>query len=310
MSQNISDLPGIAHNITNVSQCNVQLCDIKLWGQVQYVPSLFGNVLYLAIFALFLCTQLIQVYFYRTWSYTFAMFAGLLLEVLGYYGRIEMHNNIFESNPFLLYLICLTIAPVFFTAALYLTLSRVITHYGAHNSRVSPKIYTLSFMASDFIALLLQAAGGAIADTASATSGKNTGVNIMIAGLAFQVISIVVFIALCAEFFWNVSKEQKNSRNWASRMKEGKKGFRVFIAAMALATLFILVRSTFRVAELVHGFNGKLANEEVPFMILEGAMIIVATGLMTILHPGSYLSTWAVAGWSFKKSSMENRNKN
>lgn len=52
--------------------------------------------------------------------------------------------------------------------------------------------------------------------------------------------------------------------------------------------MFILIRSAFRVAELAHGFDGKLANEEVPFMILEGGMMILAIFLMTAFHPGRY----------------------
>ena len=34
------------------------------------------------------------------------------------------------------------------------------------------------------------------------------------------------------------------------------------------------------------GFGGKLANQEVSFMILEGAMIVVACISLTALHPG------------------------
>lgn len=56
-----------------------------------------------------------------------------------------------------------------------------------------------------------------------------------------------------------------------------------------MAFFFILVRSCFRVAELAHGFSGKLANEQVPFMILEGLMMILAVFLMTIFHPGRYV---------------------
>jgi hypothetical protein len=56
----------------------------------------------------------------------------------------------------------------------------------------------------------------------------------------------------------------------------------------AFAFLFILIRSCFRVAELAHGFEGKLANEEVPSMILEGGMMILAVFLMTAFHPGRY----------------------
>jgi hypothetical protein len=74
------------------------------------------------------------------------------------------------------YIICVTIGPVFFSAALYLTLSRIIIHYGPAHSRLTPKTISIGFMTADFIALVLQAVGGAIADTADSkvTSAQGT----------------------------------------------------------------------------------------------------------------------------------------
>jgi hypothetical protein len=75
---------------------------------------------------------------------------------------------------------------------------------------------------------------------------------------------------------------------------------------LALATLFILTRSCFRVAELSKGFGGKLANEEIPFMILEGSMVSLATILMTAFHPGrAFGEKWRDAGWNWKKGQVE-----
>jgi hypothetical protein len=72
--------------------------------------------------------------------------------------------------------------------------------------------------------------------------------------------------------------------------------------ALALATFFILTRSCFRVAELSRGFGGKLANEEIPFMILEGSIVSLATLLMTGFHPGqAFGEKWVDAGWNWKK---------
>jgi len=40
------------------------------------------------------------------------------------------------------------------------------------------------------------------------------------------------------------------------------------------------------VAELSEGFGGKLANQEITFMVLEGAMIVIACISLTVAHPG------------------------
>ena len=56
-----------------------------------------------------------------------------------------------------------------------------------------------------------------------------------------------------------------------------------------------------RVAELANGFGSKLANEEIPFMVLEGAMIVLATVMMMIFHPGgAFGAKWTDAGWNWE----------
>ena len=224
-------------------------------------------------------------------------------------------------------IICLTIAPVFFTAAIYLTLARVIVHYGIHNSRLSPKAYSITFMTSDFIALVLQSVGGGIADVASTTGGRNNGVHIMVAGLSFQVISLVLFISLAAEFFLKVKKDRSRSKgtDWEAGQtsQASSKGYKTFVwgtsplpssltmhslteTAIAIATIFILIRSAYRVAELAHGFSSKLANNQVTFMIFESAMMAIALLIMTVFHPGRFTGRegWKFSGWGKKAKNL------
>ena len=69
---------------------------------------------------------------------------------------------------------------------------------------------------------------------------------------------------------------------------------------LGLAGLTIFIRSVFRVAELSGGFNGKLFNEEIPFMILEGPMVIIACIAMSALHPGiAFQGSWHEADFIF-----------
>ena len=88
---------------------------------------------------------------------------GLSLEIVGYTGRILMHFNPFSRENFLLYLIDLTIAPVFMAAGVYLCLARIVTVYGEKLSWIKARSYTLLFCCCDFLSLLLQAIGGAFA---------------------------------------------------------------------------------------------------------------------------------------------------
>jgi Na+-transporting methylmalonyl-CoA/oxaloacetate decarboxylase gamma subunit len=97
-------------------------------------------------------------------------------------------------------------------------------------------------MSCDFIALLLQATGGAIADTAPTEKGSMAGTHIMVAGLAFQVLSLLVFIALAIEFMFKVQKSNRAGASGSStpNRDDGKAarfqahGFKHFIAGMYL----------------------------------------------------------------------------
>jgi hypothetical protein len=183
------------------------------------------------------------------------------------------------------YLVCLTIAPAFLSAAIYLCFSRIVIVYGARISYLRPKTYTYLFIAGDFIALLLQAAGGGIAASTTGST-QQTGINIMIAGVSWQVFSLVVFAALCTHFALRVRRARSLDFNPQYDVLRSSRSFRVLLWSLGIATLTIFVRSVFRCAELSGGFNGSLANNEITFMILEGAMISIAVIALTSFHPG------------------------
>ena len=80
--------------------------------------------------------------------------------------------------------------------------------------------------------------------------------------------------------------------------------FQAFLIGLCVATLTILIRSCFRVAELSGGFHGPLANNVVSFMVLEGAMLATACLCLTILHPGAcFKGEWRAANFKLGKRS-------
>lgn len=200
-----------------------------------------------------------------------------------------------------MYLICLTIAPAFLTAGIYLCLSRIVIIYGQEISRFRPATYTIIFCTCDVISLVLQAAGGAIASTATTLDDKDVGKNIMLAGLGFQVFSLVLFAILCTEFAWRV---RRSKGAWNPRYIDlvSSAVFKSFLGGLCLATITILVRSIYRCVELSGGFNGPLfIGNELEFMILEGVMITLAAGGLTILHPGIAMKgAWSQANFKFR----------
>lgn len=200
------------------------------------------------------------------------------------------------------YLIANTIAPVFFAAAIYLCLARIIILYGQHLSRIQPKWIAVGFMTSDFISLLLQAIGAAIAATNKGTSRSQRGIDTMIAGLVFQVVSLGIFLMVCADFavrcyrLWSsldmAAEKVRMQQTWTMKL---------FFSGLLGATLYILVRSIYRAIELSNGFKGSLWNDQVDFMVLDGAMIGLTVLCLTIHHPGvAFGGQWSANKWTFR----------
>lgn len=165
-------------------------------------------------------------------------------------------------------------------------------------------------MASDFLSLVLQAAGGGIADTADYDQQdlKRTGIDIMIAGLVLQAVSLSVFLAVGLDFFLRVRRRGADDSSPERNALRSRFVFKAFLASLLLATVAILARSIFRAAELWEGFEGKLWNSETDFLVLDGAMVALAVILLTALHPGlAFGGQWHAANWSLR-SGKEKRN--
>jgi hypothetical protein len=197
-----------------------------------------------------------------------------------------------EQGPFLMQIVCLTIAPAFLAAGVYLCLSRIVTTFGRDNSRISARAYPMIFITCDFLSLIFQAAGGGIASVKTQNrEDPKLGNNLMIAGLAVQVVTLLIFILLALDFAIRTnyrigqvgSHNALNPRHAALRKSWRFKGF---LIALSLSTLCIFTRCVFRVAELSDGWSGHLMKVQHYFIGLEGVIIIAAVLLLNLFHPG------------------------
>ncbi|KAF8459996.1 RTA1 like protein-domain-containing protein [Kalaharituber pfeilii] len=255
----------------------------------EYQPSLYLNGILLGIFGVSMIANLIQGVAFKTWSFMAAMVLGCIFEVVGYVGRILAHDDMEASDPFLIQICCLTLAPAFLAAGIYLCLSRIVVVFGADISRIPPKGYTYIFVACDFISLILQGAGGGIASVAANNNeSSQTGTNIMLAGLGFQVFTLTLFMGLCAEYGWRVYQRAKSGAQLDAvhaKLRASKR-FRLFLVALSVSTICIFIRSIFRVVELAEGWDGALMANQTLFFILEGVMVAVSVLVLNVFHPG------------------------
>ena len=118
----------------------------------------------------------------------------------------------------------------------------------------------------------------------------NTGDHIMVAGLTFQVVTLLMFQLLCLDFMIKTLRRMRTMGDAALDPKHallrGSPKFRAFLVALGLATFCIFIRSIYRVAELSEGWNGALIQNQHLFIGFEGAMVVVAVLVLNMFHPG------------------------
>jgi hypothetical protein len=85
--------------------CTAATCPLSL-AYITYIPNLGANILFAAIFGVALVVQVALGIKYKTIGFSIGMFFGLLCEILGYVGRIQMHFNPFLQDSFLMYVSC------------------------------------------------------------------------------------------------------------------------------------------------------------------------------------------------------------
>jgi hypothetical protein len=71
-------------------------------------------------------------------------------------------------------------------------------------------MYSIVFMGCDLLSLILQGAGGGIAATADDNKGSDVGVNVMIAGLIFQVVSMAAFFIFWGDFILRTRRAKRS----------------------------------------------------------------------------------------------------
>jgi len=272
--------------------CTIDTCPIDT-SYYFYRVNLPANVVFIVLFGLSLLGFLITFALTRrATAFTVAMSAGVVLEVIGYAGRIMSWQNQWQENGFLMQIVCLTIAPAFMAGGIYLCLRRIVYAFGPENSRITPEAYTRIFIPCDLASLLLQAAGGGLASSASHQhKNPDTGDNIMVAGLAFQVLTLLIFMCLCGDFAFRTYKRYRTmgesafDQNPAFVKLRGDWKFKGFMYALTLATICIFWRSVYRVVELAEGWTGHLIKQQWLFVGFEGVMVIVACLALNFFNP-------------------------
>jgi len=121
---------------------------------------------------------------------------------------------------------------------------------------------------------MLQAVGGGFAGGAgNNVKLRNTGTNLMISGIVWQVATLIAFFGLVIDYALRTRRAwEQVTPEVKSLLRERK--YRSFLAAVAVAFMTVFLRCVYRIAEMVGGWANPIMRDEIGFDIMEGVYVI------------------------------------
>ncbi|ODV67531.1 RTA1-domain-containing protein [Hyphopichia burtonii NRRL Y-1933] len=286
------------------------------WSKNLYDASLSktANWIFTAVFIFaFVCHTGLMLYS-RFWYFGIAFFCGSGLELAGYLARALSVHDWTNDDKFFCQIISLTIAPAFIMGGIYYLLAQFLILYGRQYSILKPMWFSYIFIFCDVASLVIQAVGGAMAATAIQDyESTDSGTHVMVAGIAFQVFSMSLFLVLLFHFLFKIYfRANPNIKFSFGRL------FHLFLVTpkgkalhqqldpyynpnyqsvrsrklvhygpivLLVSVAFVYVRCVYRVVELAQGWTGYLITHEAFVMTLDALMIFFTCITLVIFHP-------------------------
>ncbi|KXS19024.1 RTA1-domain-containing protein [Gonapodya prolifera JEL478] len=241
-----------------------------------YKPSTALAITFLALFAVSGTLHAAQAYVTKL-RFMWIMAIGCAVEILGFGLRIAAKDDVRE-NPddtvlFSFQFGLIVLAPIFFAAVVYTTLTHIIALVGDQYSPMKRTTIGVIFITADIFAFIVQFIGAClilIPDIGSELS--NNGLKVMIVGLAIQVVGIMVFFTLAVIVY---------IRAWRVKGR-----WHVLMWNLLTSAILIAIRNAFRMAEYWDGFDNEISRNESLLYILDAGLMLLLVVLFHIIHPG------------------------
>lgn len=257
-------------------------------------------------------------------KYTICLFVAAIMSLAGWGMRIPSieyrHSWPMSIIWYACSQSCVVIAPVFVCASLYLLLTRLIRFNlraegkegggGGRSPQVflglSPKWLGYLFLISDFTSFNTQGGGSSIAGAGSWKGTLRTiGIDVILVGLALQVITFTGFLTVLAMFQSRVNSMKDVSLQpgakkvilgvWIASILVQVRLLSVFLSSdgfdgkLTRCALWTQIRTVFRLAEFAMGDDGYLMTNEWCVYVFEGGPMVIATAILALYHPVIYM---------------------
>ncbi|BCS00629.1 RTA1 domain-containing protein [Aspergillus luchuensis] len=215
------------------------------------------------------------------------------VQIIGYITRALAHSNTQSVPIYAVQDILILLAPPLYAATIYMTLGRLITLLDAERLSLIPiRWLTAVFVTGDVLSFLLQGAGGGIMSSGS-LSGMTTGENVIMGGLAVQLIFFSVFVIVATLFHYRIHQNptEKSISTCIARSGWRTPNWETTMVGLYIASILILIRSVFRMIEYAGGNDGYLISHEAFSYVFDAMLMFFAMIVISVLHPSKVLGS-------------------
>ncbi|KAI1130098.1 hypothetical protein F5Y10DRAFT_263520 [Nemania abortiva] len=248
-------------------------------------PSLVGNAVLLALFAALIPGALVLGTRYKGLWFAGAITIGLSLEVAGYVGRLLLRGDPTSRADFAVFLAGTTLGPTCICGAIFSIVPRIVAIYGEQYRSWRPVWYLLIFSVLTVVSLVLEFAGSVISTIRDAPTVIDTGPRLLVAGLAVQLVALIIFAMHAILFSIALRMRQRGlDPEYALIYTSGL--FKSFLFALTIATALVVLRTAYRTVQIAEGFQSSIARAETLFLVLDGAAVLASAILLLAFFPG------------------------
>ncbi|KAM0795707.1 RTA1 like protein-domain-containing protein [Usnea florida] len=260
--------------------CPAQTDPKSQWPE--FCPNIGAAYLFAILFGLTLVVHIVQSIVYRK-GYSWVIAMGALWQTACYAFRVLSIKYVTNETYYAIWFILMLLAPLWINAYVYMVLGRMVYNFTASATILGFKAWRfgLYFVLLDIFAFIVQAVG------ASTAVGNNIpqsqifrGLHIYMSGVGLQQFFICCFIGLAIRFQHQMKQD--------TPVTDLNRALRLLYILYAVLTL-ITVRIIFRIAEYSRGYTSGIPVHEAYQYILDSTLMLIASVLFNIVHPGQVM---------------------
>lgn len=193
-----------------------------------------------------------------------------IVEVIGLAARAVSHHDVASTGPYIIQVLLILLAPIIFSAAVYMFLGRLIRASGYPQlSFIRINWLTKLFVCGDIICFLIQGSGAGKLVNAHKSSEITSAQNTVLGGLGLQVFFFCIFL-LCAIVFHKRVSKPHVARNLDPSLR-----LSMTLYSLYFCSVLIIIRNIYRLIEYKTGQSGYLQMNEWPAYVFDIALMAI-----------------------------------